>query len=75
MGMHFLISYLSVILLTHVHIISVQSGILYPRDSESREVKSLDGIWSFRLDGANGENHEQGFEEKWYEQPLFLVRR
>ena len=25
------------------------SALLYPRDSETRETKSLDGVWDFRL--------------------------
>lgn len=45
-------------------------GILYPRESESREVKSLNGIWSFRLDGQQHNNPELGFKEQWYMKPL-----
>ena len=52
---------------------SVQcKGILYPRESESREVKSLDGIWAFRKDGGNGAP-VRGFEEEWFTKPLFMV--
>lgn len=40
------------------------SGILYPRESESREVVSLDGIWKFRISLA--EAQDQGFAEKWF---------
>ncbi len=25
-------------------------GLLYPMESESRQVRSLDGLWQFRLD-------------------------
>lgn len=35
-------------------------AFLYPRDSETREVKSLNGIWLFNF-GSNG------FDDKWYE--------
>ncbi|KAL0272404.1 UNVERIFIED_CONTAM: hypothetical protein PYX00_005385 [Menopon gallinae] len=38
-------------------------GILYPRDSETRTVKSLDGIWNFRL--SLPWNYTGHFEE-WY---------
>lgn len=44
------------------------SNLLYPRESETREVKSLDGIWQF-LPG-NAEGGEQGFREKWHLKPL-----
>ncbi|OXA65169.1 Beta-glucuronidase [Folsomia candida] len=40
-------------------------GILYPRESESREVVSLDGIWEFRADY----NHA-GFKKRWFMGPL-----
>jgi hypothetical protein len=40
------------------------SGILYPRESESREVVLLDGIWKFRVSPA--EDQEKGFTKKWF---------
>ncbi|XP_065215861.1 beta-glucuronidase isoform X1 [Planococcus citri] len=46
---------------------SIQGGILYPRESESREVKSLDGIWNFRLSDTDP---LLGFKEKWYSKDL-----
>ncbi|XP_068249999.1 beta-glucuronidase-like isoform X5 [Palaemon carinicauda] len=45
-------------------------GGLYPRESSSREVKSLDGLWNFRL--APLLDPDQGFREEWYSQPLSL---
>lgn len=39
-------------------------GILYPRESESREVVSLDGIWKFRVSPT--EAQDKGFAEKWF---------
>ena len=43
-------------------------GLLQPQESESREIKSLDGIWNFR----KGSEHDSslGFREKWYENQL-----
>ena len=38
-------------------------GLLYPQISESRETKSLNGIWNFRL--SNSLDPDQGFREKW----------
>ncbi len=35
--------------------------MLYPRESESRQVKDLGGIWRFRLDPQ-----ERGFAEEWW---------
>ncbi|WP_028986218.1 beta-glucuronidase [Thermicanus aegyptius] len=39
--------------------------MLYPVESETREVKDLSGIWRFKID----RNHE-GYRNKWYETPL-----
>jgi len=46
---------------------------LYPRESETREVKKLDGVWNFRIIPM-GEDEDIGFTKKWYSQPLQLVR-
>ncbi|XP_050696956.1 beta-glucuronidase-like isoform X2 [Eriocheir sinensis] len=43
-------------------------GGLYPRESASREVKSLDGLWDFRLVPLL--DQEKGFREQWYKEPL-----
>jgi hypothetical protein len=40
------------------------SGILYPRESESREVVSLDGIWKFVMSPT--EDQEKGFRNRWF---------
>ncbi|XP_014679700.1 PREDICTED: beta-glucuronidase-like isoform X2 [Priapulus caudatus] len=42
-------------------------GMLYPRDSESRETKELSGMWSFRTSGSD---QDAGFREQWYSKPL-----
>ena len=39
-------------------------GLLFPSESETRQVKSLDGLWSFRLD-----EQDQGEAEKWFALP------
>ncbi|MFH1762541.1 MAG: sugar-binding domain-containing protein, partial [bacterium] len=39
--------------------------MLYPRESETREVKDLSGVWRFKVD-----RKEQGFTKKWYAKPL-----
>ncbi|XP_063917075.1 beta-glucuronidase-like [Zophobas morio] len=43
-------------------------GILYPRQSETRQVVSLDGLWNFVVPQAN--NPLQGFDEHWYKRHL-----
>lgn len=48
--------------------LALQGGMLYPRESASRERKELDGLWSFRADFSD--NRRQGFEQQWYRMPL-----
>lgn len=46
-------------------------GILFPQDSETRERKSLDGIWNFRISPRN--DPDLGFRQEWYSRPLSQV--
>ncbi|TNN64997.1 Beta-glucuronidase [Liparis tanakae] len=46
----------------------LDSGMLFPRESSSREVKELNGLWSFRADRSP--NRNQGFERAWYKSRL-----
>lgn len=39
--------------------------MLYPIENRVREVRSLDGIWRFKID-----KHNSGIDEKWYATPL-----
>lgn len=41
------------------------------RDSETREVKTLDGIWNFVK--SNVSNPTEGIRAKWFEQELSAV--
>ena len=50
---------------------SALQGMLYPRESESREVKDLSGLWNFRADMSPSRN--QGFNEQWFTKPLSQV--
>lgn len=52
--------------------LALRGGMLYPRESPSRELKELNGLWSFRADFS--ENRRQGFEQQWYRTPLREVR-
>ncbi|XP_074120071.1 beta-glucuronidase [Sminthopsis crassicaudata] len=48
--------------------LALEGGMLYPRESPSRERKDLDGLWDFRADFSVDRN--QGFRERWYQSPL-----
>lgn len=54
---------LALLLLPHC---LAQSGILYPRESETREIKSLDGIWKFKASKESA----IGFKEMWFAERL-----
>ena len=47
------------------------SAILFPRDSGSRESKSLDGLWKFKL--SPKDDPDIGFRESWYSAPLQAI--
>ncbi|XP_059084651.1 beta-glucuronidase-like [Tigriopus californicus] len=49
-------------------LLSCCHGLLYPKDSPTREIKSLDGVWNFRAQPSL--DPEQGFREKWFDHPL-----
>ncbi|XP_037944929.1 beta-glucuronidase-like [Teleopsis dalmanni] len=44
------------------------TGLLYPRESESREVRKLDGIWRFLKSNVN--NPRQGQRDGWFNDDL-----
>lgn len=46
----------------------LDSGMLFPRETSSREVKELNGLWKFRADMSP--NRNQGFERAWYKARL-----
>uniref|UniRef100_H3BHV9 Beta-glucuronidase n=2 Tax=Latimeria chalumnae TaxID=7897 RepID=H3BHV9_LATCH len=47
---------------------ALEGGMLYPKDSPSRELKELNGLWSFRADFSD--RRDQGFQQQWYSRPL-----
>lgn len=51
---------------------SITHGLLYPRESETREVKSLDGMWNFFKSDTN--NPTQGIREKWFNESLSQIK-
>uniref|UniRef100_A0A1A8QN42 Beta-glucuronidase n=1 Tax=Nothobranchius rachovii TaxID=451742 RepID=A0A1A8QN42_9TELE len=48
--------------------ILLDSGMLFPQESSSREVKELNGLWAFRADRSPTRN--QGFQRAWYKSRL-----
>ena len=46
-------------------------GMLKPRESESRSIQEMNGMWMFRADMSP--NRNQGLDDKWYEKPLSEV--
>ena len=48
--------------------LSLASATLYPYDSPSRQIKTLDGLWKFRLSPPN--NPDLGFNESWFSSPF-----
>ena len=46
-------------------------GMLFPKDTERREVKDLSGLWDFRADMSQDRN--DGFEKMWFTRPLWQV--
>ena len=54
-----------------VHLVCLSTGLLFPRESPSREIKEINGFWHFRADYSD--NRNAGFDKKWYQQPLSKV--
>lgn len=42
----------------------ITEGMLYPRESETRDVRSLDGMWDFAK--CDTDKPSQGLREKWF---------
>lgn len=49
----------------------LDTGMLFPRESASREVKELNGLWSFRADMSPSRN--EGFDRAWFKSGLAEV--
>ncbi|XP_040280718.1 beta-glucuronidase [Bufo bufo] len=47
---------------------ALSQGMLYPRETPTRELKELNGIWSFRADRSP--QRDEGFQQQWYKRPL-----
>jgi len=46
-------------------------GMLYPRESESRQIQLLDGMWNFRADSSDCRC--EGLMQQWYLKQLSEV--
>lgn len=56
------------LLMFFVYLRRCMTSPLFPRESESREVRYLDGFWNFRAD--NSSSRDAGFTNSWFKQPL-----
>lgn len=56
--------FLVVGIITQVFCQESTEGLLYPRASETRIVRSLDGIWNFVRSDTN--DQDEGFREQWF---------
>ncbi len=63
---------LSIIAVSLLLIAIPSSCYLFPKDSPSRLVKELNGVWKFRIDDSPG--RKAGFDEEWYSKPLSQVK-
>lgn len=59
---------LRAILVLTIILRSLTDGQLFPQDSESRETRSLDGIWHFKISPRF--DPDIGFREKWFAKNL-----
>ena len=50
----------------------LENGMLFPRESPSREIKDLSGLWTFRADFSKDRN--LGFQKSWFQSPLTKVK-
>lgn len=44
-------------------LLGASEGLLYPQDSETRETKSLNGVWDFRVSPSH--DPDMGYREDW----------
>lgn len=52
---------------------SLAADILYPVESESRELRTLHGLWNFKISPLSDQSI--GFNEKWYEERFEKVSK
>ena len=50
---------------------STTDGMLYPRETESRQLQELNGMWNFRADTSA--TRDVGMKQKWFDKPLAKV--
>ena len=53
--------------------LSLEGGMLYPRESESRQIQEMNGMWKIRADMSP--NRNAGMTESWFKQKLSQVSR
>ena len=50
----------------------LEGGMLYPRESESRQIQEMNGMWNFRADMSP--TRDAGMTEGWFKQKLSQVK-
>ena len=58
-----LIKFLVLLLIVSFCSVKFVDCFLFPKESETRETKSLDGIWKFKISPSH--EPEKGFEQEW----------
>ena len=51
---------------------STTDSLLYPRESENRQLQELNGMWNFRADTSA--TRDVGMKQKWFDKPLAKVK-
>ncbi|KAG5893260.1 hypothetical protein JTB14_002666 [Gonioctena quinquepunctata] len=68
-----ILSFIFVVIFCHFNVADIhKGGILYPRESETRQVVSLNGLWNFVI--PNISDPFIGFEQHWYKKDLKEVK-
>lgn len=57
----------------HLRLPQPTRGLLYPQDSETREMKTLDGIW--KMVKTSSARSKDGYQQKWYEKGIIYSGR
>ena len=50
---------------------AIQGGMLKPKESESRQIQEMNGMWNFRADMSP--SRDEGMTKEWFLKPLSEV--
>lgn len=63
---------LYIVMLLVLKKVKISSCYLYPYESESRETRSLNGLWDFKI--SPEDNMDIGFTDAWYTKEFLEVK-